>query len=397
MKQKVIVIGNSFTSRLGIIRSVAQIGCEVIVIAIANWKKGRYRKPIDCYSKYVSTIHYFNRQDGEEGLVRLLLDECVDESQKVILIPDSDFSAMTIDKHLNQLKEHFLFPNIHEQEGMVVHWMNKMCQKDLARTIGITVPNAIILENENGVFHVAQGINYPCFTKPLSSIGGGKNCLKRCDNSSELQEVLDLATKNKIPKLLVEDYIEIEKEYATLGFSDGKNVVIPGIIQFIEGCQTYPGIALLGKVMPIKGFEGLVELFVRFVRQIGYVGIFDIDFFESKGDYYFGELNLRFGGSGYAFTKMGSNLPGMFVNYLQNLDFSEMKRQIEDSAFYVNERMCMSDWDAGLISMKQCHEKISSASITFVNDKDDTGPQRAMKKELVRMRIKKAIKRIKNH
>lgn len=87
----------------------------------------------------------------------------------------------------------------------------------------------------------------------------------------------------------------------------------------------------------------------------------------------------------------------MFVNYLQNLDFSEMKRQIEDSAFYVNERMCMSDWDAGLISMKQCHEKISSASITFVNDKDDTGPQRAMKKELVRMRIKKAIKRIKNH
>ena len=44
MKQKVFVIGNSFATRLGIIRSLSQVDCEIFVIAIAYWK-GKYIKP----------------------------------------------------------------------------------------------------------------------------------------------------------------------------------------------------------------------------------------------------------------------------------------------------------------------------------------------------------------
>ena len=36
MKQKVVIIGHSFSSRLSLIRSVAQMGCEVTVASIVS-------------------------------------------------------------------------------------------------------------------------------------------------------------------------------------------------------------------------------------------------------------------------------------------------------------------------------------------------------------------------
>ena len=104
MKQKVIVIGNSFATRLGIIRSLSQVDCEIFVIAIAYWK-GKYIKPIDCFSKYVKGFYYLERVEGEKGLVRLLLEKCTDTEHKNIIIPTSDFSAIAIDHNRNALKD----------------------------------------------------------------------------------------------------------------------------------------------------------------------------------------------------------------------------------------------------------------------------------------------------
>ena len=62
MKQKVVIIGHGYASRLGVIRSVAQIGCEITVIAMTGYRRDgktlNTRKPIDCYSKYVSNVYY---------------------------------------------------------------------------------------------------------------------------------------------------------------------------------------------------------------------------------------------------------------------------------------------------------------------------------------------------
>ena len=91
MKQKVVIIGHGFTSRLSIIRSVAQVGCDVTVIVMTGQRRFRKSlkddKPIDCYSKYVSQTYYCYGKDGE-GLIQLLLNKCADKNQKVIIIPD---------------------------------------------------------------------------------------------------------------------------------------------------------------------------------------------------------------------------------------------------------------------------------------------------------------------
>lgn len=396
MKQKVIVIGNSFATRLGVVRSVGEIGCEVTVIDIAYYKTSNPSKPIDCYSKYVNQVIFFDRKYGREGLVQLLLEKCADKNQKPIIIPTSDFTAVAIDNEV--IRKHFLVPYINNAVGSIEYWMNKANQKTIALQAGLNVAGSTIVEKKADSFVIPETVKYPCFTKPLASIGGGKQCLKRCDNKLDLQGVLKLAVSCGINKLLVEDYLDIDEEYAVLGFSDANEVVIPGVIKFVKGCQSHKGVAMIGEVLPIDGFKEIVDKFARFISSIGFVGLFDIDFFKCRGDFYFGELNIRIGASGTVINKMGVNLPVMFVKSILGKEIGDSKREISTSAIFVNERMCIDDWLSGILSTNKLHHIINSATILFIKDNEDSSPYEVLAKEirLNTFNYKRIIKRTLN-
>lgn len=377
-KQKVVVIGHSSTLRLGTIRAIAELGCEITVIVltgISRWtKRMNTQKPFDCYSKYITHIYYCLMND-EKSLINLLLDKCKDFGQKVILLPTSDFSAVAIDENKASLAEYFHSPHIANISKSIRHWMDKEKQKELARTIGLNVPDSHVVDIKNGVYTLPEGIGYPCFTKALITLVGGKTWFNRCDNREELCHVLDAIGSKHDGRILIEDFKEIETEYAVLGFSDGKNVVIPGVIHLLSQTVSHFGVAKIGKITPVAGFEPIIEQFKEFVRRMSFVGIFDIDFYYSKNSIYFGEMNLRFGGSGYAVTRLGVNLPAMLVRHLRGEDISGMKMQIDTTATYVNERMCEDDWYLRLISSAEYRNVLSSADISFVQDERDLKPQ----------------------
>lgn len=393
MHQRVIVIGHSFTSRLGIIRSVAQIGCEATVIVMTGRKRFRKSlkdiKQIDCYSKYVNNVFYCYGTDSE-GLIQLLLDKCTDERQKAIIIPDSDFSAAVIDQNQDRLKGKFLFPHINHHPGAVVDWMNKEKQKNLAMEVGLNVAGWKVVDITQRSYELPQDIHYPCFSKPLATIAGGKKLLGRCNHEKALRVVLDKAARlSTTIRVLIEDYKEIEDEYAVLGCSDGNHVIIPAVIKFRQPSKSHVGIALQGEIVPTNGFEKLIDLFRDYIRRIGFFGIFDIDFYQSEGKLYFGELNLRFGGSGYAVTKMGVNLPGMLVKRLLGENIDDMNHKISTSALFVNERMCIEDWYRGYISTKDFHQIIKTTDIQFVKDENDPAPLYAFEKSFSKKKYRK--------
>ena len=179
---------------------------------------------------------------------------------------------------------------------------------------------------------------------------------------------------------------------ALLGFSDGKNVVIPAILKFLAVSEQNKGIARQGMVMPTDGFEALIEKFKQLIIRIGFVGVFDIDFYESEGTFYFCEVNLRFGGSGYAVTKMGVNLPAMMVKYLVGEDIGAMKKSISGSAVYANERMCIDDWYNGYISRKEYQRVLDSSDIRFIPDNSDPLPEREYQRDMWIKVLGKCIK-----
>ena len=396
--RKVVIIGHGYTSRLGLIRSLGAVGCEVtVIVMVFHGRVGRFirfdgGKPIDCHSKYVNRILYCNAKD-KENLIKLLLDKCTDSNQKVVIIPDSDFSASVIDNNQDRLKDYFLFPHINHTPGAVEHWMQKTTQKQLAREVGLNVADAKIVTVLNQKYEIPEGIDYPCFTKPLLTINGGKSFLKRCNNESELRKILDGVSQHFNADVLVEDFISIDTEYAVVGISDGYEVIIPGVIEFVVNSPSHFGIAREGKIMPITGFEELMSLFKKFVQRIGFCGLFDIDFFLSNGVFYFGEINLRFGGSGYAYTAMGVNLPAMLVKSLNGVDISDMKKEVTEMATYVNERMCVDDWSFYHISESDIYQKIDNADVKFVYNSEDSAPQRKLERYIRQQKVKRVLRR----
>ena len=379
MTPKVVIIGHGYLSRLSLVRSVAEIGCDVTVIVMTSQFEGKQpsQKPIDCYSKYVSHYYYCVRKD-KDALVSLLLDKCADPLQKVILIPDGDDVVAAIDNNKDRLKEHFLFPHIDKEPSSMEYWMEKTHQKQLAKEIGLNVTNATIVEIKDGQYTIPSDLQYPVFPKPLATMNGGKGGMRRCDNAKELSKALDyiINTRSRNTKVMVEDYKQIETEYALLGFSDGKEVVIPGVLQFLAVSKAHPGIALQGKVVPVNGFEELVEKFKALVLRIGFVGVFDVDFFKSESLFYFCELNLRYGGSGYAITKMGVNLPAMMVKSFMGEPIDNMAKSIGGKAVYVNDKMCFDDWNNGKISFKDYKNYLKNSDIRFICDEHDRFPER---------------------
>lgn len=398
MRQRVVVIGQGYTSRLCVIRSVAQLGCEVYVIVMTGYLKDgktlNTRQPIDCYSKYVDKVLYCQSNDVN-GLMALLLTECIKEKQKPVLISIGDFVTTVIDSHLNVLRQHFLFSHICHQQGAIVEWMNKEKQKALAQKVGLNIVNSRSFELRNGNYLLPSDISYPCFTKTRAYLPGCKKTLKRCNNESELKEFIGELGNEFDLTLLVEDYKEIETEYAVVGFSDGVHVVIPGIIRILSLAHgNHFGVACRGEAFSIKGFEELVSKFKQFVLETGYVGIFDIDFYQSEGLFYFGELNLRMGGSGYIITKLGVNLPAMLVNSLLGKSNDAMAKEISERATFVNERMWIGDWQGNYISTKKFLDGLRTSDVSFVSDKDDNAPKRALNKILWVMFAKKILKRL---
>ena len=270
-----------------------------------------------------------------------------------------------------------------------------MKQKALAKEVGLNVASSQIVEFNERKYDIPKNIEYPCFTKPLATIVGGKQLLRRCDNVAELRTVLDKASSFPNMRVLVEDFKTIDTEYAVLGFSNGHEAVIPGVIQILELAHgTHYGVAARGKIMPIDGFEEIIEKFKQFILKVGFIGVFDIDFYRSGQELYFGELNLRIGGSMYAVTKMGVNLPAMMVRTLIGENIDDMPRLVSKTAVYVNERMVRDDWYLGYISTSDYMRLVGSAELSFVQDEIDPAPQNEYSREFTIMRYKRPIRRV---
>lgn len=391
MKQKVIIVGQYYNNRLALLRPLGEVGYEISIVVLEHYPK----RPIDSYSKYVTNC-YICPEETEEALIHILMTYCSDERQKVLLIPSDDFSVFVLDKNYNKLEKFFLFPNIHERQGAVVEWMDKEKQKVLAREIGLNVANSRGVKIINGRYSVPLDITYPCFTKIQSFALKAKRILHQCDNEQELKKTLDsICEQHKDIDVMIEDFKFIEREYAVVGFSNGKDVVIPGVIEILlMGRGNGIGVAQTGEIVPVTRYEELIKKFKRYVIEIGFIGIFDIDFYLCNNEFYFGELNLRFGGSGYVVIRKGVNLPVMMTKTLLGEDLDGLQKEINNPSTYANEKVCLQNWYAGYMSTKEFLRIIKSSDFLLINDEKDPVPFKMYKRIFFIMRLKRAVKKI---
>ena len=383
---RVIVSGRNYGSNLCISRAIGQAGYEVEVLRIFHRKPKRRQllKKImpDAYSKYVKAFHICVYGGKSKRVVNKLI-RIADPDRKMLIVPADDLVACILDDYYDELSQYYILPNVNEKSGMINHLMSKGVQKELALKAGLPVVNSCIIQTVNGEFDIPDTVTYPCFTKPNISKNGSKTKMKKCDSAEELREHLTAISEKKDVEMLVEDYVEIGREYSILGVSTKKGAIGPGFFGAEEGGQAeHRGVAVTGQVLPVSQWQKLIDDTVKFVGSLGFDGLYDVDFIETvDGKVYFVEVNMRFGGSGYAITASGVNLPGMFADYMLAGKPIDMDIKLEKPGKrFVSEKVLIEEYIKNRMTMDKVNEIMDYVDIHFIKDEEDAQPFKHFRK-----------------
>ena len=389
-KKTVVVIGRNYTSRLGMIRAAGMAGYDVIVIK-TDKKSGRTKGMIDVKSKYVKS-YYWAPQPDRNKLVELLLCKIKKDYEKLVLLPTDDYSASTLDMNYDVLSEYFFMPNIEGKQNLLIQYMDKNLQKEMAEKSGILVAKGWTANYVDTEYQIPTDVVFPCFIKPQVSIAGSKSMMKRCNTYEELKNNLAICANTSKAPILIEEYLEIEKEYAILGYCNHDKVIMPALLEMITN---HMGVIAEGLIHPMEKYENLSKSLVEFLKQFNFVGLFDVDLIEANGNIYFNELNLRFGASGYAVTLKGINLPEMFIRDLYGEPIAVQNQSIVKESRFANEKVCFQEYTSGTISWKEFWNIINSTNECFVKCKNDPAPFKEFKKEAMRIYFRKRMSGLK--
>lgn len=372
-KPYIVVIGSADVIKLCVIRSLGAFGCDIDVVHVG--KKGRIgNNPVDYYSRYVS--HYYFTSKSE--LIHVLLEKCTHSYVKPILFTLDDNTTFLIDNARDKLDGFFLFSHL-LSNGHLGELMNKHLLKTKAAEAGMNVVKGWSIPFENGEFQIPDGIKYPCFVKGLLSNHVSKSVQCRCDDETALRRLLASCKKNYPYPVYAEEFIPIEKDFGVIGISDGKKCLIPARADLIElGKGSTNGVSMLGKVSPFDKGSHLYKQIESLLSELKYVGIFNIDFVESKGVVYFVELNFRFAAYGYGVFRAGVNLPAIFAESVEslNLNLIDLQATIDNDYYYLNEKIGLMNVLEKSISWAKYKELKKKADFLMVKSKDDSKPYR---------------------
>ena len=385
-KPRVIVAGRNYCSNLTMARSLGEAGYEVEILRIFQVRPRR-RNPMkrmlkpDAYSKYIKGYYVCVSRRRSRRIVNRL-KVLADPDHRMLLIPADDLVAYIADDYLDELSEYYIIQNINNEPGELNRLMAKGRQKELAAAAGLNVLNSCVIRTRGGEFTIPESVTYPCFIKPNISKSSSKKRMRKCDSEVELRGYLTEFSEKKDIEMIVEDYVEIAKEYSLLGVSTRQGTIGPGFFVAEEGGKDeHRGVAVTGRILPCSDFQPLVDDLIKFVNSLGYEGLYDVDLIESvNGKMYFVEINMRFGASGYAVTKCGVNLPGMYADYMLTGKPLDMGCKVTPGKTFVSEKVLIEEYTMGRLSWSDLKRAMKESDVHFVKNDDDRKAYRHFRK-----------------
>lgn len=293
MNRKYIVFSEEHYNPLGLIRSLGKKGIKVIAIIL----KKDYK--LASKSKYISELYNVDTIDAG---YELLINKFSNEKEKPFLYTCDDTITCYLDNRYNELKDKFYFFNS-GKNNRIEYFMNKSNINNLAKKHGLSVAKS--WEVIPGT--IPDDIEYPVVTKAIiSTIDHWKDDAFVCNNECELKEAFK---KIKSKKILIQKFIDKKNELCFDGFSvdRGKKVLYSIATNYLSLKNNAYSNYMIVQESSNKELE--IKLSNMF-KEIGFEGIFSIEFLIDKNDnYYFLEINFRNSTWSYASTKAGMNLP----------------------------------------------------------------------------------------
>lgn len=386
----VIVLGRNCSSALGVIRSFGKVGYEVDLIYNAFRRDGFI----------VSTSKYINQYQeilawNDEAIINAILSHC-DNKEKPILFSTDDHTAELIARNAALLKKNFIFPEFlnGDTEKQMAYYMRKDVQVKLAEKCGLPIAKSWVISLSDEQPRIPDGIPYPCFSKPLLSADGGKGEIGVCSSRDALEKKIAALKAKGRRELMVQELLAIDGEYVMEGVCRDQEVVLPAIIQKTCVAQKNKGVTLSGylakfSVLPENVRQGIL----RFLKEMHYVGMFDLELIVANGKIYFGEINFRSGGPSYIYTLCGVNLPALAVKAMTGETISGSHQPVLGKTF-VNDKVLWEDFGAGYMGYGEFRKKYYHSDFSLVRDEDDPEPSKLYASHMRKQTIKQILRKL---
>ncbi len=324
IKNKVIIFGSNHHNTLGLIRSLGEVGIAPYLVLVTKDNDSFVAK-----SKYLTEV--FVVRDSKEGL-DVIISNFKNEIGKPIIFCSNDDVARIIDINYDYLKDLFFVQNA-KTSNSILPYFNKAYLGNMAKKWGFDVPYSIVLNRDSVGL---EQIPFPCITKPLESIKGKKSDIIVCENKTKLEKVLEKLFLYA-DKVLVQEYIEKDYEVSILGLSLQSQILLPGIIKKIREYPYKKGSSSFACLTKIPIDLNLEPLY-RAIKEVGYTGLFSVEFVKRGDKYYFLEINFRNDGNGYVITSAGMNQPYIYCLDVLGLWDGISYNDVKEPYYFMSER-----------------------------------------------------------
>ena len=395
-KLNVIVVTKTYSTTLGIVRSLGKAGYNIDLI-YAEGRPG-VSKVVSC-SKYVNrTIVIHGRKDDE--IIDTILREYSAEKEKYFIFPIDDYAASVIDRNLDKL-EGFYYPYAgNKEQGKITELMDKDVQAEIAKECGFPVAKEWVVGLSDAV--IPEDMVYPCFVKPLVSAQGYKKEIGACDSREALQNKLkELQAAKADRSVLIQEFLPITQEYSMSGLCLDQEIILPAIVKKLNVAQNERGVTLCGELVENEMIEPALDPLFNTLRRMHYTGMFDMEVFCVGDKIYFNEINLRSGGPNYSYYASGVNLPDILIKAVAGEEY-DASPEITLHKTFLYEKAAWEDVNKGYMKKEEMEELYRTVDILLLDDPDDPAPGAEFREYItsgnkikVRTVVKKAASKIK--
>lgn len=159
--------------------------------------------------------------------------------------------------------------------------------------LDIPRPEARTAHSEEEALRVAEELQFPLLLRPSYILGG--RGMKICHNLSEVEEYLRAIPDEDRTKAILIDHYLMGKEFEIDAVSDGENILIPGITEHLERAGIHSGdsISIFPARLSYNQTASILHQAESLARDIGIIGLFNIQFILFEDEVYILELNPR--------------------------------------------------------------------------------------------------------
>ena len=199
-------------------------------------------------------------------------------------------TAIKLTKHLQEIGANILGTSAESIDAAE----DRELFDELLERCGIPRPAGETVFTTEEALKVAEKLGYPVLLRPSYVLGGQNMIIAHCD--SDVVEYMDIITQTKLDNPVLIDKYMMGTEVEVDAICDGKDFLIPGIMEHIERAGVHSGDSISvypAQTLSERTRRTIISYTERLAKALNVIGLVNIQYVVYNGEVYVIEVNPR--------------------------------------------------------------------------------------------------------